>query len=222
MATIDQLLEELRRDVVDEAVLDAIRHVPRESFVPDYLADRAFENRPLPIGHGQTISQPLIVALMAAAATLSPTARVLEIGTGSGYAAAVLSELAAEVHTVERLADLADDAAIRLDSLGYATVTVHVADGSLGLASAAPYDAIVVSAGAPDVPQALVDQLAPDGRLVVPVGSHPSRQDLTVVLADGERLTLGAVRFVPLLGAKAWLSVGKGQLVPAPTSAPIA
>lgn len=194
--------------IFDKAVLTAMGEVPREEFVPHDMRRWAYEDGPLPIGQGQTISQPYIVAYMAQALELARTDRVLEIGTGSGYAAAVVSRVAAEVHSIERLATLAEVARERLQGLGYLNIHVHVGDGSLGLPGHAPYDAIVVTAGAPWVPAALKQQLAPGGRLVIPVGSHLDLQELVRVRRTGageytsERL-LG-VRFVPLVGADGW------------------
>jgi protein-L-isoaspartate(D-aspartate) O-methyltransferase len=178
--------------------------VPRREFVDPALAERAEDNEPLPIGEGQTISQPLVVALMAQALELDEDDRVLEVGAGSGYAAAVLGRLAAEVHAVEVRASLARAAAENLRRAGCANVVVHHADGTAGWPPAAPYDAISVAAGAPEIPPALLEQLAPGGRLVMPVGRSPRRQRLVRVRrgADGEdRLEdLGSpVRFVPLV-----------------------
>jgi len=196
------------RGVGDPAVLEAMRGVPREAFLPPELGEFAYSDAPLPIERGQTISQPYIVALMAAAAKLGPGDRVLEIGTGSGYAAAVLGCIAREVYTVERHEELAKLAADRLTKLGFANVSVRYGDGSLGWSEHAPYDAIVVAAGGPTVPKALLDQLAPGGRLVIPVGEGRGVQQLLRVTreADGRlrREALGDVRFVPLIGAQGW------------------
>jgi protein-L-isoaspartate(D-aspartate) O-methyltransferase len=168
------------RGVADRRVLAAMQSVPREAFVDADLVWQAYADRPLSIGSGQTISQPYIVALMTEAARLTRRSRVLEVGTGSGYHAAVLSRLARHVWTLERIPELAAAAAGRLDGLGIRNVTVLVADGSWGLAAQAPYDAIVVAAAAADVPQPLLDQLAAGGRLVMPVGSR-DRQRLVCV-----------------------------------------
>ena len=196
------------RGVVDARVLAAMRAVPREAFVPEPWRDQAFDDRPLPIGAGQTLSQPYIVALMVEALQLRGAERVLEIGTGSGYAAAVLSRLAAQVDTVERIAELADRASRQLADLGITNVRVHCADGTLGWPDAAPYDAIVVAAGGPTVPPALQDQLASGGRLVMPVGAGRGWQDLlrmTRVGPDEYRTeSLCEVAFVPLVGAQGW------------------
>ncbi|QWV92541.1 protein-L-isoaspartate(D-aspartate) O-methyltransferase [Geomonas oryzisoli] len=196
------------RGIRDAAVLRAMREVPREAFLPPGLELFAYEDGPLPIQNGQTISQPYIVAYMIEALELQGTEKVLEIGTGSGYAAAVLSLCAAEVFTVERLPSLAHPAAERLRELGYGNVTVHVGDGTLGWQEHAPYDAIVVTAGAPGVPEELELQLAPGGRLVIPVGPTPHLQDLVRVRreqnGDLHHETLCGVRFVPLIGAQGW------------------
>ena len=198
------------RGVRDAGVLAAMREVPREVFVPAELAEFAYRDSPLPIECGQTISQPYIVALMAAALQLTPGDRVLEIGTGSGYAAAVLSRIAKRVETVERHDELSQISAARLARLGYDNVAVHHADGTLGWPDGAPYDAIVVAAGGPTVPEALLDQLAVGGRLVIPVGEDRDLQTLVRVTrhADGrlEREDLGDVRFVPLIGVQGWRS----------------
>lgn len=197
------------RGIRDPRVLAALRAVPRHRFVRRRDASLAYEDRPLPIGEGQTISQPYIVALMAEAARLRPTDRVLEIGTGSGYGAAVLAELAAEVVTVERIAALASIAKSRLEALGYDNVEVRHENGSVGWPSGAPYDAIVCTAAAPEVPDPLVQQLQPDGgRLVIPVGTRQRQTLLRVVRqgAEAEVHDLGPVAFVPLVGEAAYAS----------------
>ena len=200
------------RGVRDEAVLSAMRQVPRERFVPAAVAAFAYEDGALPIGEEQTISQPYVVALMTEALGLRPDDRVLEIGTGSGYAAAVLATIAAEVYTIERLEGLAESAGRRLAELGYANVHVRHGDGSLGWPEHAPYDAIVVTAGGPDVPTALLDQLAVGGRLVMPVGSKFRGQRLVRIERTGadsyERENLEGVVFVPLIGAQGWPETG--------------
>ena len=198
------LLEELAREVSDRRVLDAISRVPRERFVPRGLRQHAYENRPLPIGHGQTISQPLIVALMTQALELHGHERVLEVGTGSGYQAALLSHLAAEVVSVERVPELAHSAEGAL--AGCSNVEVHVAGDTLGWPQDAPYDAIIVTAAAPRVPHELQDQLAMPGRMVIPVGSRDLQELVRSVKGpEGSALAnLGPCRFVPLLGAGAW------------------
>lgn len=196
------------RGVSDQAVLAAMKNVPREDFVPAELLGLAYEDGPLPIGEGQTISQPYMVAFMIEALEIAPQNRALEIGTGSGYAAAVLSRVAMEVHTVERLAPLAEAARARLVHHGYDNVSVHVGDGTLGWPEHAPYHAIVVTAGAPSVPEPLMAQLAVGGRLVIPVGPHPRMQTLLRVRRLGEKdyreETLMEVVFVPLIGAAGW------------------
>lgn len=196
------------RGLDDARVLAAMAEVPREAFVPAALHEQAYADQPLPIGAGQTISQPYIVALMCQALQLGGGERVLEIGTGSGYGAAVLARLAAQVHSVERIAELAADAQQKLAALGVGNVQVHVGDGTLGWPDAAPYDAIVVTAGGPLVPAALKDELAPQGRLVMPVGEQRGWQQLLRLRrrADGgfDSETLADVAFVPLKGAQGW------------------
>lgn len=196
------------RGVRDRHVLDAMRKVPREAFVSPDLSDVAYDDSPLPIGQGQTISQPYIVARMIEAARIRPGERVLEIGAGSGYAAAVMAEIADVVHTVERHDALGTTAREHLQAAGYDTVHVHIADGTLGWPNAAPYDAILVAAGAPSVPQTLKEQLSEGGRLIIPVGADDFTQTLMRLTRTGpedwqeERLT--SVRFVPLIGAQGW------------------
>ena len=196
------------RGIRDRRVLAAMAAVPRERFIDPGQAAFAYDDGPLPIGEGQTISQPYIVARMIEVLRLAPADRVLEIGTGSGYAAAVLAEIAAEVYTVERIAGLADRARQRLAALGYARVHVLAGDGTLGWPEYAPYDAIVVTAGGPGVPPALLEQLAPGGRLVMPVGAMLDDQRLVRVVragpGDDRREELEAVAFVPLIGAQGW------------------
>lgn len=195
-----------RRGISDVRVLEAMRKVPRHLFVDPVLAGRAYEDAPLPIGEGQTISQPYMVAVMTAALSLQGGERVLEIGTGSGYQAAVLAELAGQVYSIERIPALADRAQGTLRRLGYDNVTIRVGDGSMGWPEAAPFEAIVVTAGAPCVPPPLVEQLQVGGRLVIPVGS-PHAQTLRRVLrkedgVDQEEL-VGCV-FVRLVGEHGW------------------
>ena len=191
-----------RRGISDERVLRAMGRVPRELFVPEDLRQHAYEDGALPIGHGQTISQPFIVATICALLALDGHERVLDVGTGSGYQAAVLAELAAEVVTVERVPELAESARAALVEAGYERVDVRIGDGSLGIPERAPFAAIAVAAAAPAVPPALYSQLEEGGRLVVPRGSRLGQELVLVVrTADGprERASL-ACRFVPLLG----------------------
>ncbi len=198
------LVRSLRAEIRDERVLAAFGEVPRERFVPADLQRHAYEDRPLPIGHGQTISQPLMVAIMTQAAGLEGHEKVLEVGTGSGYQAALISLLARELISVERIAELAQSAAGRLQLLGYSNVRVVVAGEELGWPAEAPYDVIVVTAGAPDVPTSLIDQLAMGGRLLVPVGSRRS-QELVRATKSERGITmerLGECRFVPLIAAR--------------------
>jgi protein-L-isoaspartate(D-aspartate) O-methyltransferase len=196
-----------RRDIVDPHVLAAFGTVERERFVPGELGVHAYDDAPLPIGAGQTISQPYVVAMTVQALQLRGHERVLEIGTGSGYAAAILGSLVREVETVERIEELAIAAADRLANLGFTNVHVHHGDGSLGWPSAAPYEAIAVAAGAPKPPRSLLDQLAIGGRLVLPHGDVDHQQLVRITRRDAERFDqeeLGDVRFVPLLGVEGW------------------
>ncbi len=195
------------RGIADERVLAAMGSVRRERYVPTDAAEFAYEDRPLPIGVGQTISQPYIVALMAQAAEVGPMDRVLEVGTGSGYGAAVLSNLAAEVWTIELHESLAETARRQLHAEGVRNVHVLVGDGTLGWPEAAPFDAVVVTASGPAVPVALREQLCDGGRLIIPAGPENGDQSLLRIrrIGDGyEREDLGAVRFVPLIGAQGW------------------
>jgi protein-L-isoaspartate(D-aspartate) O-methyltransferase len=194
------------RGVSDARVLQAMRDIPREAFLPSELADLAYEDRALPIEAGQTISQPYIVAVMTEALRLTGGEAVLEIGTGSGYAAAVLARVARQVYTIERHAELADLARERLAALGFSNVEVRCDDGTLGWPEHAPFDAIVVAAGGPELPQALLEQLAIGGRLVIPVGTSRAQELVRVTRsADGfKREELGAVQFVPLIGEQGW------------------
>ncbi|MDD9990943.1 MAG: protein-L-isoaspartate(D-aspartate) O-methyltransferase [Rhodospirillales bacterium] len=212
-ATADTMLEAIARDaqetgdktgrpVFGDAVMDTMHTVPRAAFVPEAEKPFAYENRPLPIGHGQTISQPFVVALMTELLDVEPGARILEVGTGCGYQTAILSELGATVYSVEVVAPLATAAAARLKALGYTQATVRAGDGHAGWPEEAPFDGIIVTAAAPSVPAALVDQLRPGGRLVIPVGPAGATQQLQRLerRADGscEAKTVLPVAFVPL------------------------
>lgn len=201
-----------RRGIRNEAILRAMAEVPRESFVPAEMAVHAYDDGPLPIGEGQTISQPWIVAAMIQMIEPQATDRVLEVGAGSGYAAAVLSKIVAEVVTIERLPALAAGARERLAALGYDNVTVVEGDGSRGHPPRAPYDAILVAAGAPTVPETLTRQLSIGGRLVIPVGQSRAHQELVRVRRTDdnsfETERLDSVRFVPLIGEEGWREGG--------------
>ena len=196
----------LRREIRDQRVLKVMAQVPREAFVPPENTPLAYENIPLPIGEGQTISQPLMVAVMLEALALRPADRVLEVGTGSGYEAALLSLLAREVVTVERLPALESQARELLHRLRYNNVTVLPAGPVLGCPDLAPYDAIIVAAAAPSVPPELTEQLVVGGRMVLPVGTLLEQTTLRVVRQadDVEVISLGPCRFVPLIGSGAW------------------
>ena len=197
------------RGVRDQAVLEAMGSVPRERFVSDRMADVAYDDRPLPIADRQTISQPFMVARMTEAAEIGPDDRVLEVGAGSGYGAAVASRLADEVWAIERHEALALGAAAVLQSLGYDNAHVVRGDGTLGYRAAAPFDAIIVTAGGPKVPEALLTQLADGGRLVMPVGAGRAGQELIRLRRRSGRYRrdrLGPVRFVPLIGEQGYSS----------------
>lgn len=201
----DQLMA---RGLHDQTVLNALNAVPREAFTPTDLIESAYRDSPLPIEENQTISQPYIVALMTAALELKPDQRVLEVGTGSGYAAAVLGEICENVYTIERHKTLADTAQLKLKETGYTNVQVKHGDGTLGWPEKAPFDAIIVAAGGPEVPQTLKEQLAIGGRMVIPVGKSLNSQKLVRIrrISKNEYKTedLGDVRFVPLIGAAGW------------------
>ena len=195
-----------RRGISDSAVLGAMAAVPRHEFVAEELRSRAYEDVPLPIGGGQTISQPYIVAAMTAALHLQPSDRVLEIGTGCGFQAAVLSLLAKEVFTIERRPELASAASATLARLGYANAHAHCGDGTLGLPDFAPFDAILVAAAAPSVPKPLLAQLAEGGRMILPVGDT-EHQELQLIEKHGDTFPtkmLEGCRFVPLVGYHGW------------------
>ena len=196
------------RGVRSENVLNAMREVPRELFVPNKLAEFAYEDSPLSIAAGQTISQPYIVAFMIEALGLRGGEKVLEIGAGSGYAAAVLGEIAGEVYTIEYIGELAKSAASILADLGYDNVQVLHGDGTLGWEEHAPYDGIVVTAGGPEIPESLQQQLKIGGRMIIPIGESRNFQELTRVTRVSEARfrseDLAAVRFVPLVGAQGW------------------
>jgi len=194
------------RGVRDGRVLDAMRKVPRHLFLPPEKADQAYEDHPVSIGRGQTISQPYMVALMTEALELRGDEKVLEIGTGSGYQTAILAELAREVYSVERIPELADEARTKLEDLGYTNVHIRVGNGTLGWPEEAPFDAILVTAGAPKVPKSLKAQLADGGRLVIPVGSE-FHQVLYRIRRRGDEFLeepLTSCVFVPLIGEEGW------------------
>jgi protein-L-isoaspartate(D-aspartate) O-methyltransferase len=194
------------RDVNDERVLSAMREIPRHLFVPEPYRSAAYQDSPLPIGQGQTISQPYIVAKMTELLAVSPEDTVLEIGTGSGYQAAILGKLAREVITLERIPEVAEMAMKNLESLGISNVRVVVTDGTEGYPEKAPYNAILVTASTPEVPRPLMDQLADGGRLVAPVGSRDLQELVRLVRKGGDfiRESYGGVVFVPLLGKYGW------------------
>ena len=201
-----RLIEHLGREVKDRRVLEVMARIPRERFVPEESRHLAYEDIPLPIGLEQTISQPFIIALMTEALELTGTEKVLEIGTGSGYQAAILAELARYVVTVERLPKLAEKASKIIDRLGYRNIEIHLSGEALGWPAEAPYEAILVTAGAPRVPSELVAQLAIGGRMVIPVGSR-YLQELVKITRQKKKNrleNLGGCRFVSLVGRGAW------------------
>ena len=199
---------QLRRRGISQAILDAFRQVPREKFISDEHAALAYGDHPLPIEAGQTISQPYIVALMIEAAGIGPGDKVLEVGSGSGYAAAVISRIAAQVIGIERQHDLVELARERLQHLGYGNVRIIEGDGTRGCPDEAPFSAILAAASGSHVPQPLIDQLAPGGCIVMPIGDPGWVQSLVKVTRAGdgrlEQLDLGGVRFVPLIGEEGW------------------
>ena len=201
-----RLLESLSHEISDKRVLAALACVPRELFIPSDYCHSAYDDVPLSIGFGQTISQPFIVALMTQTLGLKGSEKVLEIGTGSGYQAAILAELAKQVVTVERIPQLVESARRTLEMLGYTNVEIHTAENVLGWPAGAPYDAVIVTAGAPRIPDALVEQLTPGGRLVIPVGSRWEQELIKVTRRKRRNLieNLGGCRFVPLIGEDAW------------------
>jgi len=205
-----RLFHRLSQRILDERVIEAMECIPREMFVPDSSHNSAYDDTPLPIQKGQTISQPFIVAMMTEALELTGKERVLEIGTGSGYQAAILARMAQQVISVERHQELIDFAHRTLHDLGYENIEIHLAGETLGWAEEAPYDGIIVTAAAPDVPQILLDQLAPGGRLVIPVGRRYEQQLLKVTKEKWGISTrdLGGCRFVPLIGEGAWVDEG--------------
>jgi len=201
-----RLIEHLSIEIKDKRVLAAMAGIPRERFVPPEEQQFAYEDQPLPIGLNQTISQPFIIALMTEALELTGSEKVLEVGTGSGYQAAILAELARLVITVERLPTLADGARRVLDSLGYTNIVVHLAEETLGWQAEAPYDAIMVTAGAPKVPADLLAQLAINGRMIIPVGSRYVQELYKITRRRRKNIVknLGGCRFVSLVGKDAW------------------
>lgn len=210
-----QMIQEqmIARGINDARVLQAIEQVPREKFVDPKSVALAYEDSPLPIGGGQTISQPFIVALMLQLAQLHSDDKVLEVGTGSGYSAAVLSLLCSQVYSIDRDPELARLARLRLEQLGYANVTIGVGDGTLGWLDHAPYQAIIVTAAGPQIPPSLLNQLAIGGRLVIPVGLLSGFQQLMRVVREGEdhfrSEAICGVQFVPLVGKEGWQNKGE-------------
>jgi protein-L-isoaspartate(D-aspartate) O-methyltransferase len=205
---INRMVDEqiVARGIKDSRVIEAMRKIPRHIFVEEALQGQAYNDYPLPIGHGQTISQPYMVALMTEALELKVHEEVLEIGTVSGYQTAILADLAEKVYSIERIADLVSTARKALDQLNYYNVEIRVFDGTYGWKEKAPFDAIIVTAGAPDIPQPLVDQLAVGGRMVIPVG-EAGLQDLFQLIRtenDVLRKNLGGCRFVKLIGKHGW------------------
>ena len=196
----------VRRGVKDQRVLNAFLEVPRHKFVEEYLKYKAYDDYPLSIGYGQTISQPYMGALMTEAINPQPAERILEIGTGSGYQAAILSRLCSAVYTIERISALASRARKALDDLGYFNVHIRLGDGTMGLPQDTPYDGIIVTAGAPHVPESLIGQLRENGRIIIPVGDE-GIQDLKRIIRTNDGVkeeSLGGCRFVKLIGKNGW------------------
>jgi len=201
-----KLVAYLDAEIKDKRVLAAMSRIPRENFVPDNLRHQAYDDNPLPIGWEQTISQPYIIALMTEALELTGTEKVLEVGTGSGYQTAILADLAQRIVSVERIPALAESARTVLDELGYRNIEIQPAGETLGWKQGAPYDAVMVTAGAPKVPAVLLDQLAVGGRMVIPIGSR-YMQDLCKIIKKRDEnvmINLGGCRFVSLIGKDAW------------------
>ena len=201
------LIQHLRTEIRDERVLAAMARVPREHFVPEDEKNLAYEDRPLPIGYEQTISQPFIIAMMTSALELGGKEKVLEVGTGSGYQSAILAEMARLVITVERLPALAETARRLLEKLGYDNIKVRLAEPTLGWQLEAPYDAIMVTAGAPQIPDILLEQLKTGGRMVIPVGSRYDQELVKIKKYKNRNIiqNLGGCRFVSLIGEDAWV-----------------
>jgi protein-L-isoaspartate(D-aspartate) O-methyltransferase len=201
-----KLVKHLQSEISDRRVLEAMARVPRELFVPETQRLCAYLDEPLPIGYDQTISQPFIIAMMTQSLELKGGEKVLEIGTGSGYQTAILAELCREVISTERISSLADSAKKLLDSLGYTNIKIHPAGKDLGWQSEAPYDGIIVTAGSPHIPESLLNQLAFNGRLVIPVGPRFTQQLYQVLKLEDRNIIrdLGGCRFVPLISEEAW------------------
>jgi protein-L-isoaspartate(D-aspartate) O-methyltransferase len=201
-----QLINSLKYEIKDTRVLEVMGRIPRERFVPDRFAFAAYYNEPLSIDYGQTISQPLIIALMTEALELTGNEKVLEIGTGSGYQTAILAELARSVVSTERIPFLAEKARILLNDLGYTNITIHLTGNRLGWEASAPYAGIIVTAGSPQIPSYLLEQLAIGGKMIIPVGSKELQQLYRITRRkDGNNIeNLGGCRFVPLIGTDAW------------------
>jgi protein-L-isoaspartate(D-aspartate) O-methyltransferase len=202
----ERLIEEISSQISDKRVLAVMSRLPRELFVPLKMRDFAYEDRPLPIGFEQTISQPYIIALMTQSLDLTGCEKVLEIGTGSGYQTAILAELAEKVISVERIPSLADTARKTLDSLGYKNIDIHIAGDTLGWSEGGPYNAILVTAGAPELPNELLSQMANHGRMIIPIGSRQVQELCKITKKKDRNIieNLGRCRFVSLIGEAAW------------------